>query len=49
MEVDVVDNVFVKDSAEAPSSTVERMVQVSDRRHLSYGGGGLLLVACCLF
>ncbi|XP_047189355.1 transcription intermediary factor 1-alpha-like isoform X1 [Scophthalmus maximus] len=28
MEVDVVDNVFVKDSAEAPSSTVERMVQL---------------------
>lgn len=29
MEVDVMENVFVKDSVEAPSSTVERMVQVS--------------------
>ncbi|CAB1412658.1 unnamed protein product [Pleuronectes platessa] len=28
MEVDVVDNVFVKDSAEAPSSTVERSSQL---------------------
>lgn len=29
MEVDVMDNVFVKDVTEAPSSTVERAVQVS--------------------
>uniref|UniRef100_A0A3B4VPQ5 RING-type E3 ubiquitin transferase n=1 Tax=Seriola dumerili TaxID=41447 RepID=A0A3B4VPQ5_SERDU len=28
MEIDVVENVFVKDSAEAPSSTVERTVQL---------------------
>ena len=31
MEVDVMENVFVKDSVEAPSSTVERTVQVSDK------------------
>lgn len=30
MEVDVMENVFVKDWVEAPSSTVERAVQVSD-------------------
>lgn len=29
MEVDVMQNVFVKDAADAPSSTVERTVQVS--------------------
>lgn len=30
MEVDVMENVFVKDSVEAPSSTVERAVQVQN-------------------
>lgn len=33
MEVDVMENVFVKDTVEAPSSTMERTVQVSDRVH----------------
>lgn len=28
------ENVFVKDSVEAPSSTVERTVQVSDNMHI---------------
>lgn len=37
MEVDVMENVFVKDSAEAPSSTVERTVQVSDKIHHPMG------------
>lgn len=30
MEADVMENVFVKDSFEAPSSTVKRTAQVSD-------------------
>lgn len=38
MEVDVMDNVFVKDSVEAPSSTVERTVQVGDKIHYPWGG-----------
>lgn len=33
----MMENVFVKDSVEAPSSTVERMVQVSDRMHYHMG------------
>lgn len=33
MEVDVMENIFLKDSVEAPSSTVERTVQVGDIRH----------------
>lgn len=43
MEVDVMENVFVKDSVEAPSSTVERMVQVSDRMHYPMGAALLLV------
>lgn len=43
MEVDVMENAFVKDSVEAPSSTVERTVQVSDKMH-NHMGAALLLV-----
>lgn len=31
----MMENVFVKDSAEAPSSTVERTVQVSDKININ--------------
>lgn len=34
MEVDVVENVFVEDSVEAPSSTVERSAQVRTHHHM---------------
>lgn len=44
MEVDVVENVFVKDSAETPSSTVERTVQVGDERHCHMGAALLLVL-----
>lgn len=43
MEVDVMENVFVKDSVEAPSSTVERTVQVGDRVYY-HMGAALFLV-----
>lgn len=39
----MMENVFVKDSVEAPSSTVERTVQVSDNTHY-HMGAALLLV-----
>ncbi len=39
----MMENVFVKDSVEAPSSTVERTIQVSDNIHY-HMGAALLLV-----
>lgn len=38
------DNVFVRDSVETPSSTVERTVQVSDNMH--YHMGAALSLVC---
>lgn len=42
----MMENVFVKDSVEAPSSTMERTVQVSDRIH--YHMGAVLLLVFTL-
>jgi len=44
MAVDVMDNVFAKDPTEAPSSTVERTVQVGEKVH-NHAGAALFLVS----
>lgn len=43
IEADVMENVFVKDSVETPSSTMERTVQVSDSVYNHMGAALLLL------